>query len=129
MPLSPEPLQSTSAVTLEQLSPSSITSSTLMNVANTSLATMPPSGAAVPRSPPHAYQRVSPGSLSERRGYTYTIAFQATKPIGQVAVAKGDLEPRAGSLPRRTRKKVPAPPKVVEDKRFELIHTTMHVSG
>ncbi|ESK93835.1 hypothetical protein Moror_13085 [Moniliophthora roreri MCA 2997] len=130
---------SSSTMILEQLSPalspsssptSTITSSpsysTLMNVLNTSsYFTSPPSGAAVPLSPPdaqHARRRSNSGSFGERRGYSYTIAFEPTKPMGQVTAAKGDLEPRAGALPRRTRKKgAPAPPKVIESKGFDLL--------
>ncbi|EEB89607.1 hypothetical protein MPER_12276 [Moniliophthora perniciosa FA553] len=110
---------SSSSMTLEQ---TSTTSSTLMS----SYLTSPPSGAAIPLSPPDAIQAkayTNSGSFGERRGYSYTIAFEATKPIGQAITAKGNLEPRAGALPRRTRKRVSAPPKIsttTESKSFDL---------
>ncbi|KAL0061146.1 hypothetical protein AAF712_012066 [Marasmius tenuissimus] len=62
----------------------------------------PPSGAALPL--PGA-RRARAGSLSEQRGYVYTIQINLAKPIGEVKIAKGELGPRAGALPRRTRRK------------------------
>ncbi|ESK84482.1 hypothetical protein Moror_6192 [Moniliophthora roreri MCA 2997] len=57
----------------------------------------------------------------EYNGYSYTITLEATKPIRQATIAKGDLEPRVGALPRRIRKEsVLAPTRVVESKGFEL---------
>ncbi|KAK7038956.1 hypothetical protein VNI00_010348 [Paramarasmius palmivorus] len=122
---------SSSALTLEQLSPTTSSSTTpttptLMNIPNNSSTSLAPSGAAVPLLPPDARQGkvwANSGSFGERRGYSYTISFEETKPISQATAAKGHLEPRAGSLPRRSRKKVPAPapPKVVKDKGFNLV--------
>ncbi|KAK1231018.1 hypothetical protein PQX77_005879 [Marasmius sp. AFHP31] len=85
--------------------------------------TSPPSGAVLPL--PGA-RRVRAGSFSEQRGYVYTIQVDAAKPIGEVKVAKGELEPRVGALPRRTRRKaqpqsqVPAPIEIEETKEFEF---------
>ncbi|PBK82186.1 hypothetical protein ARMGADRAFT_1090565 [Armillaria gallica] len=53
-------------------------------------------------------------SLRERRGVTFFISF--TRPnLGPVIPAKGHLEPRAGSLPRRRKASAPriAPTKIV----------------
>uniref|UniRef100_A0A0W0FQI3 Uncharacterized protein n=1 Tax=Moniliophthora roreri TaxID=221103 RepID=A0A0W0FQI3_MONRR len=114
---------SSSSMTLEQ---TSAISSTPMSMPNNSYFTSPPSGAAVPLSSPDTIQArayTNPSSFGERRGYSYTIAFEATKPIGQVTIAKGNLEPRAGALPRRTRKRVSTLPKVAvvtESKSFDL---------
>ncbi|KAJ8077369.1 hypothetical protein PM082_001799 [Marasmius tenuissimus] len=69
----------------------------------------PPSGAALPLP---GIRRVRVGSFSEQRGYDYTIQIDAAKPIGEVKVAKGALEPRASALPRRTRQKVQLQPRV-----------------
>ncbi|ESK87847.1 hypothetical protein Moror_15295 [Moniliophthora roreri MCA 2997] len=125
---------SSSSMTLERMSPSSLSSSptstqlslpsahpTLTKIAKIfSRFTSPPSGAAVPLAPPDLHRArawASSVSLGKRRGYSYTIVFEPRKSIGQATVAKGDLEPRAGALPRRARKKcVFAPPKVVESK-------------
>ncbi|KAK1217002.1 hypothetical protein PQX77_020352 [Marasmius sp. AFHP31] len=69
----------------------------------------PPSGAALPLP---GTRRVRAGSLSEQRGYVYTIPIDSSKPIGEAKVAKGELEPRAGALPRRTRRKAQPQPQV-----------------
>ncbi|PBK65463.1 hypothetical protein ARMSODRAFT_1022268 [Armillaria solidipes] len=55
-------------------------------------------------------------SLRERRGVTFFISF--TRPdFGPIIPAKGHLEPRAGSLPRRRKGSAPrpAPTKIVVD--------------
>ncbi|KAJ8095957.1 hypothetical protein PM082_015178 [Marasmius tenuissimus] len=59
-----------------------------------------PSGAAVPLSDT---RRVRSGTFSKQRGHKYTFRINPPKPIGKVKTAKGELEPRAGTLPRRTR--------------------------
>ncbi|KAJ8095939.1 hypothetical protein PM082_015160 [Marasmius tenuissimus] len=85
--------------------------------------TSPPCGAALPL--PGA-RRIRAGSFSEQGGYVYTIQVDAAKPIGEAKVAKGELEPRAGALPRRTRRKaqpqpqVPARIEIKEMKEFEF---------
>ncbi|KAJ8077360.1 hypothetical protein PM082_001790 [Marasmius tenuissimus] len=83
----------------------------------------PPSGAALPL--PGA-RRARAGSFSQQRGYVYIIQIDPSKPIGEVKIAKGELEPRVGALPRRTRRKAqlqpqaPAPAEIKESKEFEL---------
>ncbi|KAJ8094323.1 hypothetical protein PM082_006863 [Marasmius tenuissimus] len=83
----------------------------------------PPSGALLPLPGP---RRVRAGSFSKQRGYAYTIQITPAKPIGEVKVAKGELEPRAGALPRRTRRKNQpqpqafAPIEINLEKDFEL---------
>ncbi|KAL0064115.1 hypothetical protein AAF712_008975 [Marasmius tenuissimus] len=67
----------------------------------------PPSGAVLPLPGP---RHVRAGSFSKQRGYVYTIQITPAKPIGEVKVAKGELEPRAGALPRRTRRKTQPQP-------------------
>ncbi|KAL0061144.1 hypothetical protein AAF712_012064 [Marasmius tenuissimus] len=62
----------------------------------------PPSGAALPLP---GTRRVRSGSFSEQQGYVYSIQIDPGRPIGEAKVAKGDLKPRAGALPRRTRRK------------------------
>ncbi|KAJ8095954.1 hypothetical protein PM082_015175 [Marasmius tenuissimus] len=85
--------------------------------------TSPPSGAALPLP---GTRRVRSGSFSEQRGYVYSIQMDSTKPVGEAKVAKGELEPRAGALPCRTRRKaqlqpqIPAPVEIKESKEFEL---------
>ncbi|KAK1223175.1 hypothetical protein PQX77_013956 [Marasmius sp. AFHP31] len=73
----------------------------------------PPSGAAVPLPGP---RRARAGSFSEQRGFkhNFTIQIDLAKPIGEVKVAKGELEPRAGTLPRRTRRKAQPQPQPVQ---------------
>ncbi|KAK1226881.1 hypothetical protein PQX77_010128 [Marasmius sp. AFHP31] len=83
----------------------------------------PPSGAALPLP---GSRRVRAGSFSTQRGYTYTIQITPAKPVGEVKIAKGELEPRAGTLPRRTRKKPQSqsqafvPVEINMEKEFEL---------
>ena len=80
----------------------------------------PPSGAAIPLPGP---RRVRAGSFSEQRGYAYIVQIDATKPIGEVKNAKGELEPRAGALPRRTRRKTQPQtfvPVEIKEKEFGL---------
>ncbi|KAL0065510.1 hypothetical protein AAF712_007420 [Marasmius tenuissimus] len=85
-----------------------------------------PSGAALPLPGP---RRARAGSFSEQRCFQYnlTIQIDTAKPIGEVKAAKGELEPRAGSLPRRTRRKVQPQsqhqPVEIEEKKFELFVT------
>ncbi|KAG7091387.1 hypothetical protein E1B28_010425 [Marasmius oreades] len=83
---------------------------------------LPPSGAALPLPGP---RRVRSGSFSEQRGHNFSIQIDSSKPIGEVAVAKGHLEPRAGTLPRRPRRKAQpqvmlAPAEIQESKSFDL---------
>ncbi|KAJ8077398.1 hypothetical protein PM082_001828 [Marasmius tenuissimus] len=83
----------------------------------------PPSSAALPLP---GTRRVRAGSFSEKRGYMYSIQIDAAKPIGEARVAKGELEPRAGALPRHTRRKaqpqpqVPGPVEIEESEGFGL---------
>ncbi|KAL0064074.1 hypothetical protein AAF712_008933 [Marasmius tenuissimus] len=116
--------------TLSLASTSSTPEAILTMYANTQFDfTAPPSGAALPLPGP---RRARVGSFSEQRGFKYdfTIKIDLAKPIGEVKIAKGDLEPRAGALPRRVKKKAqPQPPQVHkpveinEKMEFELFAT------
>ncbi|KAG7090637.1 hypothetical protein E1B28_009739 [Marasmius oreades] len=83
----------------------------------------PPSGAALPVPGP---RRPRSASFGERRGHQLSIQINTAKPIGEVAVAKGHLEPRAGALPRRPRRKqpevaaAPEPVRIEESQTFNL---------
>ncbi|KAF9261908.1 hypothetical protein L218DRAFT_465782 [Marasmius fiardii PR-910] len=59
----------------------------------------PPSGPALPLPGTRPQRRLV--SFSERRGHCFNIQIDAAKPLGEATAAKGPLEPRAGSLPRR----------------------------
>ncbi|KAJ8094253.1 hypothetical protein PM082_006792 [Marasmius tenuissimus] len=88
----------------------------------------PPSGAALPLP---GFRRARAGSFSEQREFKHdlTIHIDLAKPIREASAAKGELEPRAGTLPRRTRRKaqpqpqpaqVQEPVKIEEKTEFEL---------
>ncbi|KAJ8094251.1 hypothetical protein PM082_006790 [Marasmius tenuissimus] len=63
----------------------------------------PPFGSVIPLPGP---RRARSGSFGGRRGYSLSISFSAPRLPGDVALPKGHLEPRLGSLPRRKKKKV-----------------------
>ncbi|KAF9262592.1 hypothetical protein L218DRAFT_960053 [Marasmius fiardii PR-910] len=115
------PSSSNSSLDSFQSSESSIPE-TILAMYPTSDFTSPPSGAALPLSGPRQVVEVSFG---EQRGHKFFIQIDPAKPIGEVTVAKGHLEPRAGTLPRRPRRKAQpqvtvAPVKIQESKVFDL---------
>ncbi|KAJ8094318.1 hypothetical protein PM082_006858 [Marasmius tenuissimus] len=118
---------STATTSTSSLTSSSSTPETILSLYENSQFDFasPPSGAALPLP---GSRRVRAGSFSEQRGYAYAIQIVPAKPIGEVKIAKGELEPRAGTLPRRTRRKTqpqPQPstfvPVEIKEKDFDLV--------